>query len=446
MSDLTGIYRALSFLGLGAVLIGIGWFYQRLLFPRAACRARRADTPGRSGHDSEQRDEPGAATMVRPTQEHAKTHEPTADPKIDKTVTGNYFEDFTLGQEIVHATPRTVTVGDVSLFTALYGPRFAVQSSDAFAQAIGYPRSPIDDLLVFHIVIGKTVPDISRNAIANLGYAEFRFLAPVYPGDTIASVSEVIGVKENSNKKNGTVYVRSTGRNQRGQPVLSYARWVMVNKRDPNAPAPDPVVPELAASVDPASLGAALPKLDLGGYDYALAGSPKRWDDYAVGDKIDHVDGQTIEEAEHQLATRLFQNTARVHFNQHVEGKGRFGRRLVYGGHIISIARALSFNGLANAFHILGLNGARHVAPSFAGDTIYAWSEVLDKAELPGRSDMGALRLRTFAVKDRACADFPGLQGRRQPRGRRRARHGLLGRRAALGISDAWEPIRPRAR
>jgi len=340
-------------------------------------------------------------------------HKPSQQP--DLTVTGNFFEDFKLGQEIVHATPRTVTVGDASLFTALYGPRFAVQSSDAFANAIGYPRSPIDDLLVFHIVIGKTVPDISRNAIANLGYAEFRFLAPVYPGDTLASGSEVIGVKENSNKKNGTVYVRSTGRNQRGQKVLSYARWVMVNKRDVDAPAPSPVVPELAGSVDPSTLGAALPPLDLSGYDYALAGSPKRWDDYAVGDKIDHVDGQTIEEAEHQLATRLFQNTARVHFNQHVEGKGRFGRRLVYGGHLISIARALSFNGLANAFHILGLNGARHVAPSFAGDTIYAWSEVLDKAELPGQPEMGALRLRTLAVKDRSCADFPGLKADGSP-------------------------------
>ena len=334
----------------------------------------------------------------------------TQDQKIDKTVTGNFFEDFKLGQEIVHATPRTVTVGDASLFTALYGPRFAVQSSDAFAQNIGYPRSPIDDLLVFHIVIGKTVPDISRNAIAKIGYAEFSFVAPVYLCDTLASLSKVIGVKENSNKKSGTVYVRSIGKNQRDQPVLSYARWVMVNKRDVDAPAPAAVVPDLAASVEPAALGAALPPLDLTDYDYTLAGSPKRWGDYAVGDKIDHIDGQTIEEAEHQLATRLFQNTARVHFNQHVEGKGRFGRRLVYGGHVISIARSLSFNGLANAFHILGLNGARHVAPSFAGDTIYAWSEVLNKAELPGRSDLGALRLRTFAVKDRACADFPGLK------------------------------------
>lgn len=330
------------------------------------------------------------------------------ESSMTKESSGNFFEDFKLGQKIVHAAPRTVTAGDVSLYTALYSPRVAVQSSDAFAQSIGYPRAPIDDMLVFHIVLGKTVPDISRNAIANLGYADLRFLKPVFPGDTLSSVTEIIGLKENSNGKNGTVYVRSTGSNQHGEPVLSFARWVMVNKRDENAPAPTPHVPELIAEVSPSRLGEALPKLDIGAYDFALAGSAKRWGDYAVGDKIDHVDGMTIEEAEHQLATRLYQNTARVHFNQHIEAQGRFKRRIVYGGHVISIARALSFNGLANAFHVAAINGGRHVAPSFAGDTIYAWSAVTDKAELPGRSDMGALRTRLFAVKDRNCLDFPG--------------------------------------
>ena len=114
----------------------------------------------------------------------------------DKTNPGNFFEDFSLGQEIRHATPRTVTAGDVALYTGLYGSRFAVQSSDAFAQSIGLPRSPVDDLLVFHVVFGKTVPDISLNAVANLGYADCRFLAPVYPGDTLSSTSTVIGLKE----------------------------------------------------------------------------------------------------------------------------------------------------------------------------------------------------------------------------------------------------------
>jgi 2-methylfumaryl-CoA hydratase len=294
-----------------------------------------------------------------------------------KTNPGNFFEDFRFGQEIIHATPRTVTVGDVALYTSLYGTRFAVQSSDAFAKAIGYPRAPLDDLLTFHVVFGKTTPDISLNAIANLGYANCRFLKPAYPGDTLSSVSEVIGLKENSNRETGTVYVRSTGRNQSGDVVLEYVRWVMVRKRDKESPAPEAIVPNLAQRVDPAEIGSGVPPLAIAHYDYALSGSPYRWGDYEVGEKIDHVDGMTLEEAEHQIATRLYQNTAKVHFNQHTEAKGRFGKRIVYGGVVISLARALSFNGLANAFHLAAINGGRHVAPCFAGDTVYAWSEIL---------------------------------------------------------------------
>ena len=115
----------------------------------------------------------------------------------------------------------------------------------------------------------------------------------------------------------------------------------------------------------------------------------------------------TLEEAEHQIATRLYQNTAKVHFNLHEQAQGQFKRRLVYGGVVISLARALSFNGLANAFHVAAINGGRHVAPCFGGDTVYAWSEVLETAEIPGRSDIGALRMRLVAVKNRNCADFP---------------------------------------
>jgi 2-methylfumaryl-CoA hydratase len=286
-----------------------------------------------------------------------------------------------------------------------------VQSSDAFAQAIGYPRAPIDDLLVFHIVFGKSVPDISLNAVANLGYASGRFLAPVYPGDTLNAISEVIGLKENSSRKTGIVFVRTSGCRQDGTKALEYVRWVMVRKRDEAAAAPGDHVPRLPQAVAASTLGDACPRINGNAYDVALAGSRFRFDDYAVGEKIDHVDGVTVEEAEHQIATRLYQNTARIHFNQFIEGKGRFGRRLVYGGHVISLARALSFNGLANAFHVAGINGGRHVAPLFAGMTVFAWSQVLDKAQLPGRDDVGALRLRTVATKDHPCADFPLKSG-----------------------------------
>ena len=324
---------------------------------------------------------------------------------MTKTSPGNFFEDFRVGQIIAHATPRTVTTGDVALYNALFGPRFAVQSSDVFAQAIGYPRAPVDDLLVFHIVFGKTVPDISLNAVANLGYANCRFLKPVFPGDTLTAVSEVIGLKENSSRKTGIVFVRSSGFKQDGTLVLEYVRWVMVRKRDETAAAPGDHVPRLPTELDAKLLGEACPAI--AAYDNALAGSAHRFGDYNVGEKIDHVDGMTVEEAEHQLATRLYQNTARIHFNQFIEGQGRFKRRLIYGGHVISLARALSFNGLANAFHVAAINGGRHVAPLFAGDTVFAWSEVIDKAELPGREDVGALRVRTIATKDCPCGSFP---------------------------------------
>jgi 2-methylfumaryl-CoA hydratase len=328
-----------------------------------------------------------------------------------KTNSGRFFEDFRLGEIIRHATPRTVTAADATFYSALYGSRFAVQSSDAFAQALGYPASPLDDWLVFHMVFGKTVPDISLNAVANLGYADGRFLRPVFPGTTLSAASEVIGLKESSNRQTGVVYVRSTGFDETGEPILSYCRWVLVKKRDAAAAVPTEHVPDLPKAVDAAALGGACPPLTIAAYDAASAGSPDRWDDYRVGEKIDHVDGMTVEEAEHQLATRLYQNTARVHFDQHAAKESRFGRRLIYGGHVISLARALSFNGLANAFHVAAINGGRHVAPLFASDTVYAWSEVLGTAELKDRADVGALRLRTVATKNQPCAAFPDRTG-----------------------------------
>jgi 2-methylfumaryl-CoA hydratase len=323
----------------------------------------------------------------------------------DKTRPGNFFEDFRLGQRIVHATPRTVTEGDVALYIALYGTRFATNSSTEFAQALGFRRAPIDDLLAFHMVFGKTVADISLNAIANLGYASGRFGVPLYPGDTVSSSSTVTGLKQNKDGKTGVVYVRSIGVNQHDEMVVDYCRWVMVRKKNATAAAPETVVPQLP-DVVPAS-GLSVPAaLDVRRYDRALAGSEHLWEDYEAGERIDHVDGMTIEESDHMLATRLYQNTAKVHFNQHAEKDGRFGRRIIYGGHVISLARSLSFNGLANAFKLVAINGGRHVAPTFAGDTIYAWTQVLERIDVD-RADLGALRLRTVAAKDRGCGDFP---------------------------------------
>ena len=323
-----------------------------------------------------------------------------------KTARGNFFEDFRLGQRLVHATPRTLTSGDAALYTALYGSRFALQSADTFARRLGLPQSPLDDLLVFHTVFGKSVPSISLNAVANLGYAEGRFLKPVYPGATLSARSEVIGLKANSNRQTGVVTVRTEGFDETGDCVLSYVRWVMVRKRAVDAEVAEQYAPTLSAAVDAQALTVPA-EIDFREFDTAASGSAFFWDDYEPGEKIDHQDGVTVEEAEHMMATRLYQNTARVHFNQYTEGKGRFGRRLVYGGHVISLARAISFNGLANAVSILAINAGRHVNPLVAGDTVFAWSEVIDKTTIAGRADCGALRLRLVATKNFPCSEFP---------------------------------------
>ena len=327
-----------------------------------------------------------------------------------KTNAGRFFEDYALGQVIDHAVPRTVSGGERALYHALYPARHALYSSDVFAQNSGLSASPIDDLAAFHVVFGKTVPDVSLNAVANLGYAEGRFLLPVYPGDTLRSTSEVIGLKQNSNGKTGVVWVRTRGLNQRDQVVMEYVRWVMVRKRDLDAPAPQTVVPDLAQTVAASDL--AIPQgLDFTNYDFTLAGEPHRFGDYAIGEQIDHVDGVTIEEAEHMMATRLWQNTAKVHFDATFRPDGQ---RLIYGGHVISMARALSYNGLANAQMVAGINAGAHANPCFAGDTVKAWSEVLDKAATPAPG-VGALRLRLVATKGGEPFQLRGDDGKYRP-------------------------------
>ncbi len=212
---------------------------------------------------------------------------------MSKTNAGRFFEDYTVGETLHHAVPRTVGAGERALYHALYPARHALYSSDAFAQSCGLPASPLDDMIAFHIVFGKTVPDVSLNAVANLGYAQGRWLKPVWPGDTLRSQSEVIGLKQNSNGKTGVVYVRTTGLNQNDEAVLEYVRWVMVRKRDVDAPAPETVVPDLPKALDASDL--VIPDgLDFTDYNFTLAGEPHRWGYYEVGDTIDHVDGVTI--------------------------------------------------------------------------------------------------------------------------------------------------------
>ena len=312
---------------------------------------------------------------------------------------GNFFEDFYLGQQFKHGVPRTITQADATLYLALTGSRLALHCAEPIAQRCGFNTTPLDNLLVFHVAFGKTVNDISLNAVANLGYAEIRFHRPCFAGDTLSVTSEVIGLKQNSSGQSGIVYVRSIAKNQFEQDVVSWIRWVMVVRQQSTSEPHSAVVPQFQSTLEASQIA---PPECLNCRDWQSSDSDNqpRFGDFAIGDSIFHRDGITINDSDHSLATRLYQNNARVHFDQHMMNTRATPQRLVYGGHIISICHALSYNGLGNGLWLSGINGGSHANPCYAGDTIYCQSEILDRQTINGRDDLGLIRIRMLGLKN----------------------------------------------
>lgn len=307
---------------------------------------------------------------------------------MNKGWRGNYFEDFSVGQRLVCSPPRTVTAGDIALYTALTGDR---TPGFCGSEAVVHP------LVVFHVSFGQTVRTISLNARANLGYADVRWHRPVVVGDTLTTELEILGLKENSNGKTGVVYVGNVCRNQAGETVLSYTRWVMVFKSgtEPTAFMADPIVPELLDSVptDWFKSGSAVSGLPVP--KRAATGGCYAFEDYAPGEIIRHFDPMAVNPSDHMLLTRLTQNSAKVHFDR----AGMDGRPLVYGGVVISIGYALSFNGLENRYGMLAINGGQHLAPTYEGDTLRAMTHVVDSVAVDDQ--LGLLRLQLVVFKNR---------------------------------------------
>jgi len=326
---------------------------------------------------------------------------------LSKINYGNYFEDFSIGQKIIHPLPRTISDGDVSLYIAFTGSRFAIHSSDILAKEIGFKKRPIDDILMFHLTFGKSVQDISLNAIANLGYAEISFPTPVYVGDTISMTSTIIGLKENSNGKSGVVYVHSIGVDQDNKEVLNFKRWVMVHKKNHNERSNINIVPTFE-NATPIVDKLNIPTINC--IDTNATGGEYFFEDYQVGERLNHPEGITIDNSDHTLATKLYQNNAKVHFNDHMMKNTPLQQRLIYGGVIISIARTISFNGLQNAQWLYAINSGNHCNPTFAGDTIYAYTEILETINHK-REDLGLLRLRTVAIKNQNPIEIEKRKG-----------------------------------
>lgn len=302
---------------------------------------------------------------------------------MNKGAVQNFFEDFTVGQTFECPTPRVLTNADRVAYIALTNDR-----TPRFCDA----HNRIHPLIVFHTVLSQTVRQVSMNAVANLGYAGMVWRQPVVIGDTIRTTTTIIGLKENSSRQDGIVYLKTTGWNQWNEVVLEYTRWVMVkkNRGDATAYLSDPVVPELHALPAP-------DRLPLHSPDQCyekVTGGRYFFEDYEIGERIVHLGGAPVNESDHMTFTRLYQNTARLHF----ETVSPFARPVVFGGYTISLGYALAFNGLENRLGLVAVHRGTHPHPVFAGDTLYCFTDVLEKLDC--NPVVGLLRLRLVVVKN----------------------------------------------
>ncbi len=312
---------------------------------------------------------------------------------MNKGSTSNLFEDFRLGQEFECPTPRVLTDADRVAYIVHTGDR-----TPHFCNA----RGIVHPLIVFHTVLGQTVRQISLNARANLGYAELMWHKPVFVGDEVRTSAKVIGLKENSDQKSGIVFVKTVGVNQRNESVLEYMRWVMVKKNRESATPylRDPVAPNMAKSVTVDKLSSHSPDPCIP----SATGGRFFWEDYAVGEVVFHEEGTTVNSSDHMNFTRLYQNSARVHFDSILTN----GKPLVYGGLPLSVGYAHQFNGFENRSGIAAINGGSHVNPTYSGDTLYSCTQIVERSNFS--PSLGALRLRLIVCKNENPASVPDFQ------------------------------------
>ena len=329
---------------------------------------------------------------------------------IIRKKTGNFLEDFKIGSVLRHKVGKTVSEGLVNAFTEFSMTTNPLHKNRRYAQLYGYRDMILPPGLVMAVVFSQSVEDISENARANLEYVDMRFGAPVCAGDTLQSTSIVLGVTPSSKDKSlGVVHVQTTGRNQHDEVVLTYERKVQVWKNDVDA-----VVVKAATAAPPVACELVLPR-----YDAAtpyrslshLSNADTYFEDFTVGDTIEHSRGRTMT-SEHIALTAMLDNTSQVHCNQYMIDRNpeRFvgGQLIIFGGIPFQLCLGLSCPDVAdNSLGDLVYKTGRHSAPLFAGDTVFASTEIAGRRDLPGRPDLGRLetilRGHKFVTKNGAA-------------------------------------------
>lgn len=136
----------------------------------------------------------------------------------------------------------------------------------------------------------------------------------------------------------------------------------------------------------------------------SLTGQDNYFDDFEVGDVFRHQRGKTVTEFDNVVLTHLMMNTAEGHFNEDAMRRSEFGTRITYGGIVASIVLGLASQDTGEqAVAELGVDKMRFTAPVFHGDTIYVYTEVLEKSEPYDQAGLrvGEVRFRHWGVNER---------------------------------------------
>jgi 2-methylfumaryl-CoA hydratase len=307
---------------------------------------------------------------------------------------GHYLEDFRPGQLLRHKGGKTITEGLFAVFTDFSMTTNPLSKNVRYARAYGFRGLVAPPGLVMNVVFSQSVEDVSENARANLEYIDVRFGVPVCVGDTIEAESLILGVKPSSRDRDrGVVHVQTTGRNQDGEVVLTFQRKVQVWKRDVDAPVADAAVPprEIPVSLALPPYDPARPYREL-----AYLSSPDTYlEDFRPGDLFEHVRGRVVT-TDHIMLTGMLDNTSQVHCNQWMidQDPERYvgGQLIVFGGIPFNLCLGISSADVAdNALADVRYATGRHTAPVFAGDTVFASTEIREIRDFPGRPDLGIL-------------------------------------------------------
>ena len=307
-----------------------------------------------------------------------------SEPRVIRKLTGNFLEDFVPGALLRHKGGKTLTEGLFTTFTEWSMTTNPLAKNAHYARAYGYQGLVCSPGLTMLICFSQTVEDVSENARANLEYIDMRFGAPLYIGDSVEVETVVLGVRPSSSRPNlGIVHVQSTARKNVGEAdeavVMTWQRKVQVYKRDDQA--------ELhTGEIEPADVECALwlPEYDAK-RDYArrahLTGADSYFEGFEVGTTIEHSRGRTVT-PEHIHLTAVLDNTSQVHCNQYMidlDPKQYVGGQLIiFGGIPFVLCLGLSSPDVGdNTLGDIVYPTGRHTAPLFAGDTVFAATEVL---------------------------------------------------------------------